>query len=49
MIAKLAGIIDQIEADAVVVDVGGVGYLVFCSTRTIGRVSRGAAVWRSPK
>ena len=38
MIAKLAGIIDQVEADAVVIDVGGVGYLVFCSTRTIGRL-----------
>lgn len=38
MIAKLAGIIDQVEADAVVVDVGGVGYLAYCSTRTIGRL-----------
>jgi holliday junction DNA helicase RuvA len=38
MIAKLAGIIDHIGAEAVVIDVGGVGYLVFCSARTIGRL-----------
>ena len=38
MIAKLAGVVDQIEPDAAVIDVGGVGYLAFCSTRTIGRL-----------
>jgi holliday junction DNA helicase RuvA len=38
MIAKLAGIIDHIGAEAVVIDVGGVGYLAFCSARTIGRL-----------
>ena len=38
MIAKLAGILDQIGPDGAVVDVGGVGYLVFCSTRTIGHL-----------
>ncbi len=38
MIAKLAGVLDQVGPDAVVIDVGGVGYLVFCSTRTIGRL-----------
>jgi Holliday junction DNA helicase RuvA len=38
MIAKLAGIIEQIEPDAAVIDVNGVGYLAFCSTRTIGRL-----------
>ena len=32
MIAKLAGILDQIGPDGAVIDVGGVGYLVFCST-----------------
>ena len=36
MIAKLAGIVDQVDAEALVVDVGGVGYLAFCSTRTLG-------------
>ena len=44
MIAKLAGLIDQVMSDGAVIDVGGVGYLVFCSTRTIGQLpSPGAA------
>jgi Holliday junction DNA helicase RuvA len=34
MIAKLSGIIDRVDEDGVVIDVGGVGYLVFCSART---------------
>jgi Holliday junction DNA helicase RuvA len=38
VIAKLAGVVDQISADAVVIDVNGVGYLVFCSTSTISRL-----------
>src|SRR5438105_12332010 len=38
MIARLAGVVDQIEPDAAVIDVNGVGYLAFCSTRTIGRL-----------
>jgi len=38
MIARLAGVVEQIEPDAAVLDVGGVGYLAFCSTRTIGRL-----------
>jgi holliday junction DNA helicase RuvA len=38
MIAKLAGVVEQIEPDAAVIDVNGVGYLTFCSTRTIGRL-----------
>ena len=38
MIAKLAGLLDQIMADGAVIDVGGVGYLVFSSTRTIGQL-----------
>ena len=38
MIAKLAGLLDQIMADGAIIDVGGVGYLVFCSTRTIGQL-----------
>jgi len=38
MIAKLAGVIDQIGPEAAVIDVGGVGYLAFCSTRTISRL-----------
>ena len=38
MIAKLTGVVDQIGSEAVVIDVNGVGYLTFCSTRTIGRL-----------
>jgi len=45
MIAMLAGIVDQAAADGVVVDVNGVGYLVFASARTLARVPpRGEAV-----
>ncbi|HEX8379103.1 MAG TPA: Holliday junction branch migration protein RuvA [Allosphingosinicella sp.] len=35
MIAKLRGLLDSFAADHAVVDVGGVGYLVFASTRTL--------------
>ncbi|MFZ5608590.1 MAG: Holliday junction branch migration protein RuvA [Pseudomonadota bacterium] len=35
MIAKLKGLIDEVGADWAVIDVGGVGYLVFCSARTL--------------
>lgn len=38
MIASLAGVVEHIEPDAAVIGVGGVGYLAFCSTRTIGRL-----------
>lgn len=38
MIAKLAGVVDQVGSEAVVLDVNGVGYLAFCSTRTISRL-----------
>ena len=38
MIAKLAGLLDQVAPDAAIVDVNGVGYLAFCSTRTLGRL-----------
>ena len=39
MIAKLTGRIDSVSADGLVLDVNGVGYLVFCSSRTTGAVS----------
>jgi Holliday junction DNA helicase RuvA len=35
MIAKLSGIVDQVGTDGAVIDVGGVGYLAFCSGRTL--------------
>jgi holliday junction DNA helicase RuvA len=35
MIAKLSGILDSVAADSAVIDVGGVGYLAFCSSRTL--------------
>ncbi len=38
MIARLSGVVDQVDGEAAVIDVGGVGYLAFCSTRTIGRL-----------
>ncbi len=38
MIAMLAGIVDQAAGDSVVIDVNGVGYLVFASARTLARV-----------
>lgn len=38
MIAKLKGVVDSIAEDSAVVDVGGVGYLVYASARTLGRL-----------
>ena len=38
MIAKLRGIVDSLGDDWVVIDVGGVGYLVFASARTLSRL-----------
>jgi holliday junction DNA helicase RuvA len=35
MIAMLRGILDTVAEDAAIIDVGGVGYLVFCSRRTL--------------
>ena len=35
MIAKLTGLLDSFAADHAVIDVGGVGYLVHASTRTL--------------
>ena len=38
MIAKLSGILDHIGPEGAVIDVHGVGYLVFASTRTLGQL-----------
>jgi Holliday junction DNA helicase RuvA len=39
MIGKLKGTIDEIAEDHCIVDVHGVGYVVFCSTRTLGNLA----------
>ncbi|MFQ5971649.1 MAG: Holliday junction branch migration protein RuvA [Alphaproteobacteria bacterium] len=45
MIAKLNGLVDELGDDHVVIDVGGVGYLVYCSARTLAAMpARGQAV-----
>lgn len=44
MIAKLSGIVDATGEGWAIVDVGGVGYLVFCSGRTLAHLSTGAPV-----
>jgi Holliday junction DNA helicase RuvA len=41
MIAKLKGLIDSTGQGWAVIDVGGVGYLVFCSSRTLGHFNVG--------
>jgi len=38
MIAKLTGTLDHIGPEGAVIDVHGVGYLVFASTRTLGQL-----------
>ena len=43
MIAKLKGMIDSLGDGWAVIDVGGVGYLTFCSGRTLGRLAPGEA------
>ena len=44
MIAKLKGVIDSVDADSAVVDVGGVGYLVAASARTLRELAAGDVV-----
>ncbi|MBD0413818.1 Holliday junction branch migration protein RuvA [Oryzicola mucosus] len=44
MIGKLKGTVDEIGEDSCVVDVHGVGYVAFCSTRTLGAMHPGEAV-----
>jgi Holliday junction DNA helicase RuvA len=45
MIAKLTGLLDAVGEDWAIVDVGGVGYLVYCSARTLANLpARGGAV-----
>lgn len=40
MIGKLKGVIDSFGDDWMIVDVGGVGYVVFCSAKTLAALPR---------
>jgi Holliday junction DNA helicase RuvA len=40
MIAALRGLVDHVAEDSAVIDVSGVGYLVFCSSRTLSALPR---------
>jgi len=44
MIGKLRGVVDSIEDQRCLIDVGGVGYLVFASTRTLGALPNSPAI-----
>lgn len=41
MIGKLRGVVDSIGPDWAIIDVGGVGYVVHCSTQTLATLPRG--------
>lgn len=43
MIAKLKGIVDTVGDEYCIIDVNGVGYLVFASSKTLGRLKIGEA------
>jgi Holliday junction DNA helicase RuvA len=40
MIGKLTGTVEEVAGDAAILDVGGVGYTVFGSSRTLGRLAQ---------
>ena len=42
MIGKLTGRVDSVAADHVIIDVGGVGYVVHCPSSTLSRLAAGA-------
>jgi Holliday junction DNA helicase RuvA len=44
VIARLKGVVESIDTDSAVIDVGGVGYLVSASARTLRDLSAGATV-----
>ena len=44
MIAKLTGKITRANNESVIIDVNGVGYLVFCSAKTLEIVSKNEEV-----
>lgn len=44
MIAKLRGIVDSFGEDCVIVDVNGVGYLVYASSRSLSKLVKGTEI-----
>ena len=44
MIAKLRGVVDTLGSDYCIIDVNGVGYLVFASAKTLAKLARGVQV-----
>ena len=44
MIAKLRGMVDSYGEDYAIIDVNGVGYLVFASAKTLAKLVKGAEV-----
>ena len=45
MIGKLTGVVDSVASDAAIIDIGGVGYVVHASGKTLARLgARGSAV-----
>lgn len=42
MIAKLKGVVDFVDTDSAIIDVGGVGYLVSASARTLRELAAGS-------
>jgi holliday junction DNA helicase RuvA len=42
MIGKLTGVVDSVAEDHVILDVGGVGYLVYCPSSTLSKLAAGA-------
>lgn len=43
MIGKLKGTVDEIDEDHIILDVHGVGYVAFCSARTLSKMTAGEA------
>src|SRR5688572_4636847 len=43
MIGKLTGRVDDVAEDHAILDVGGVGYLIFASAKTLGQLVSGQA------
>lgn len=46
MIGKLTGTVDSVGPDWVILDVGGVGYVVYCSSKTLSRLPKAGEVAR---